>query len=64
MVRIGKWLSSLLMLFSSSALAQEAVQTQGAAAPEGLPWGDAAIVLVIVFVVMAGLVLFGWLKRR
>lgn len=64
MVRIGKWISCILMLSSSSALAQEAVQTPGAAAPQGLGWGDAAIVLAIVFTVMAGLALFGWLERR
>lgn len=62
--KIAKWGSSVLMWISSAAIAEEAVQTPSAAAPQGLAWGEAAIVLAIVFIVMAGLVLFGWLERR
>jgi hypothetical protein len=48
---------------SSPMLAQEAVQTPGARV-EGLPWGDVAVVLAIVFIVMGGLSLFSLLERR
>lgn|GEM_PF-4293046 len=63
MARIGKWISSILMLISSAAVAQEAVQTPGAVAG-GLSWGDAAVVLAIVLIVIGGLSLFGFLERR
>ena len=63
MTQIGKWVSFILASISSPVLAQEAVQTEGAAAG-GLPWGDVAVVLAIVLIVMGGLSLLALLERR
>jgi hypothetical protein len=60
MARLRGWAGLLFF----PALADEAVQTSSRAAPQGLSWGEATLILGIVLVVMAGLVLFGWLERR
>jgi len=60
---MGSISNLISMLASSPAPAEAAVQTPGVVA-EGLPWGDVAVVLAIVFIVMAGLALSGWLERR
>jgi len=62
MARIWKWIGIITASISSPLLAQE-TQTASAQAG-GLSWGEAALVLAIVFIVMGGLALFGLLGRR